>query len=318
MNWFINDLSVDAQYATPTDFIDHIRHLLELRYKTPEFAKSLLCTRTIMVRPVTQNLTFQEAIYSTKDHNLRSLTLNWISKSGPFWEEQRQVIEDDYFEYDNRDITDSGIGEAARHSSTGSISEVVSFQGSGFDQSPLLVIQGLPEEPLDSHTLKNNWTWDQLRHSIQAARPPIRNWAQMGEEASARFEYLNLSSACVSPLQAEPFSSYAAQRVMELLGVLNEYIENLAPNGALTDRNNELMRMHFSGPKAWFTDESESNKSKFRKELTFPNDSEDGNKLFCPMHGKIKTPQYRIHFEWPPKGRTPLRVVYIGPKLTKG
>jgi hypothetical protein len=40
-------------------------------------------------------------------------------------------------------------------------------------------------------------------------------------------------------------------------------------------------------------------------------------KIFCTWHGKVKTPQYRIHFSWPISAVAPLYVVYIGPKITK-
>ena len=35
------------------------------------------------------------------------------------------------------------------------------------------------------------------------------------------------------------------------------------------------------------------------------------------MHGKVKTPQIRIHFSWPITASTPLYVVYVGYKITK-
>ena len=41
------------------------------------------------------------------------------------------------------------------------------------------------------------------------------------------------------------------------------------------------------------------------------------SKLFCPWHGKVKSPQYRIHFSWPTTATTPIYIVYVGPKLTK-
>ncbi len=56
-----------------------------------------------------------------------------------------------------------------------------------------------------------------------------------------------------------------------------------------------------------------------KKDMTFT-DPEDAQKgLFCSWHGKIKTPQIRIHFEWlRPKGQRSIKVAYIGPKITKG
>jgi hypothetical protein len=42
-----------------------------------------------------------------------------------------------------------------------------------------------------------------------------------------------------------------------------------------------------------------------------------GAKMFCPWHGKVKTPQIRIHFAWADRCGDPLIVAYIGMKITK-
>ena len=39
--------------------------------------------------------------------------------------------------------------------------------------------------------------------------------------------------------------------------------------------------------------------------------------LFCPWHGKVQTPQLRVHFSYPIRANEPLYIVYVGPKLTK-
>jgi hypothetical protein len=78
-----------------------------------------------------------------------------------------------------------------------------------------------------------------------------------------------------------------------------------------------LYAAHFVGEKAWLTDSSDAEKRQFRSELTFPNPEKSGQHLFCSWHGKVKTPQLRIHFSWPIAANTPLYIVYVGPKITK-
>jgi len=51
--------------------------------------------------------------------------------------------------------------------------------------------------------------------------------------------------------------------------------------------------------------------------MTFPDPDVQGETLFCSWHGKVKTPQYRIHFSWPVTAASPVYVVYVGPKITK-
>lgn len=71
------------------------------------------------------------------------------------------------------------------------------------------------------------------------------------------------------------------------------------------------------GRGATFTDSSDSEKSEFKKEMTFDNPLDAKRTLFCPWHGKVQTPQLRVHFSYPICADEALFVVYVGPKLTK-
>ena len=317
MAWFVNDLSLAGQYSTSEDFVKDLKQFLALRNRLPLLASRLFCSRTICYRAVSPNHNFQQAVRSSGDKLLTSLVLNWLTKAGPFWEEQRQPVADDYFHYQETEVTELGLGEVARRQLGGVFANSVSFPAAGFDYSPLPVIQGLLEEPISTVEVTNQWKWDDVQRAVEAAMPPIINWEQMLTEARRRFGYLDLVAACGNPLNPEPFSHDVVERVFELLQVLNEYISCMAQTGAPTERNHELMAQHFSGGKSWFSDESTSNKRDFKKQLEFSDPAEPGKKVFCPWHGKIKTPQYRIHFEWPPRTKEKLRIFYIGPKITK-
>ena len=102
-----------------------------------------------------------------------------------------------------------------------------------------------------------------------------------------------------------PFSSLVTKRIFELLDVLNCIVNETDGSGGVSEAGLQILNDHFVGEKAWFTDESDTNKRAFKYAMTFPDmNNPDGEKLFCPWHGKIKTPQIRIHFEWPrPKGQ---------------
>ena len=99
--------------------------------------------------------------------------------------------------------------------------------------------------------------------------------------------------------------------------VLHELKNCFDEDGERTPAGHSLYQKHFTGDKAWFSDSSVTEKRNFRTELTFPNPSLPGESLFCTWHGKVKTPQLRIHFSWPIRATEPLYVVYVGPKLTK-
>ena len=87
--------------------------------------------------------------------------------------------------------------------------------------------------------------------------------------------------------------------------------------GERTREGHRLYQKHFTGDKAWFSDSSTSEKDDFKKELTFPHPAALGETLSCTWHGKVKSPQLRIHFSWPIRAAEPLYVVYVGPKITK-
>ena len=106
----------------------------------------------------------------------------------------------------------------------------------------------------------------------------------------------------------------AGRRIVELLHVLQKMMNEMDKEGRLSEAGMELLRNFFIGKQAWFSDESESCK-RSEKTFTFPDPDSEGT-LVCFWHGKISTPAFRMHFEWPvspPCER--LRIAYIGPHL---
>lgn len=316
MRLYLNELSLSRQFNSPSEFIGELEKLLSLRETDQVVANRLFCSRDIHLRPVTGNHSFQEAVSRSGDKNLVRRVLGWLTKSGPFWDEQRQFNADDYFELANADVTDTALGEAARIVLSGNNSNMVSFQRGGFDYRPISIQHGLAEDVLGHINLDNEWDFVRLKHIILDAAPWPVNWHQMLEQAINRFEYLRFSPLSIASLEGEPFSSYVVERVFELSKVLNEYVGIINLNGGSTDRSNELLSQHFGGEKSWFSDESDTNKDKFFERMRF-NDIDGGGKISCTWHGKIKTPQYRVHFKWPISQGELLQIYYIGPKLTK-
>ena len=92
---------------------------------------------------------------------------------------------------------------------------------------------------------------------------------------------------------------------MARLEVLHRLKKCFDMNGARTKEGHVLYQQHFTGGNAWFSDESAANQADFGAELTFPNPDAPGETLFCSWHGKVKTPQYRIHFSWPVTAASP-------------
>ncbi len=318
MAWYVNDLSLCGQYSAATAFLDGLGELMRVRSQVPGLNQQLFCSKTLHTRAVTHNMDFRKAVQSAPDPTTVRLVLAWLTKYGPFWEDAREPNEDDYFEHDGEDVTDLGLGEAARRRIANRHASSFSFNDGGFDYTPIEVLHGLPEDPIGTVPVPNLWDTDTLRESALAATPAPTNWRQMLEQAQGRFDKLSLSPQSIDNLQREPFSQYVVERIFVLLSVLQEFVACRREDGRYSDRNHELIAQHFGGEKAWFSDESETNKQHFYQEMSFTDPEQPGEKIFCPWHGKIKTPQLRIHFEWPMEAQSRLRVFYIGPKITKG
>lgn len=315
MAWYINDLSLVGQYQESSAFLEDIRKLMHQREQIPLLKQELYCSRLLSTQPVTQTDNFRDSVL--RDRTIVQSVLAWVTKYGPFWDDSREQNQDDYFECHGKDVTDQGLGEAARCHLAGKNPYSVSFSNGGFDYTPIDIVQGLPEEPLTTVSVQNIWDFSKLQSSALAAIPTPCNWHQMMEQARMRFDRLIFSPKCINELLMQPFSAYVVERVFELLRVLNEFMQCRKDDGTYSERNQELIDQHFSGNKAWFTDESVTNKRDFKNEMNFPDFELSGNNVFCSWHGKIKNPQYRIHFEWPSSDRQTLRIFYIGPKITK-
>ena len=320
MEWHINDLSLDGQFLTSHEFKEALVPLLQLRSREQNLRDRLYCSRSLVSRPVTSISNLQQAVLATGDRSFRQLTLAWMANSGPFWDDNRQFNEEDYFEYNGHDVTNQGLGEAARRRQVEIHANVFSFKGGphSFALTPLCIQHGLPEDILGTVDVDNWWDLAALEATLNSLRT-VRNWADLQAEVTRRFPHLTIPASAFDRLLPTPFSTCVTSGVFDKLNVLNIIAQETNAEGKLSEIGMELLENHFSGGKAWFTDESVSNKTSYRQEMTFQDPGVPGKTIFCPWHGKIKTPQTRIHFEWPrPANQQEIKVLYVGPKITKG
>jgi hypothetical protein len=314
MEWHINDLSIEGQYGDPAQFRAALEPILQLRTRRPELRGRLYCSRMLYLRKATSSLTVQQAIVSIGDPNFRRLALEWFANGGPFWDDSRAATQDDLFYLGGIDVTDQGLGEAARRILGGVGASSFTLPETSFESTPLRLDHGLPEDPLGVVQVPNFWrTLDVEAYAFD----PVASWSSMWEWVRGNLEHLVLPADLPPRLRAAPFHLGVAERTLQLLRILNDIATETLDDSALTPLGLEIYQKHFVGGKASFTDESDSNKNSFQTEMTFRDPSDIGEKLFCPWHGKVKIGQFRIHFEWQrPKGQREIKVVYIGPKIT--
>lgn len=326
IEWFINDLSLAGQFHEPNEFKEALMPLFLLRLRNSGLKNCLYCSRLLINSKVTNNLNFQQAVIATRDRSFVSQVLHWLSKSGPFWDDSRQNSDNDYFEYLTYDVTNQGLGEAARRKLIDIEANVFSFLGGQipFNTTPLLVRQGLREQPITDIAVENQWQISQVKDLLSHIQYSC--WQDVHTRAVEMFGNLIISnySQAMETLSITPFNKRIAERIIFLLNILNELSSEIdeCSNQPSSNKRVEILKKYFAGScgniMPLFKPESDTNKRNFRNELTFQDPENPSNRIFCEWHGVIKSPQTRIHFEWPPKtGQKKIKVVYIGPKITK-
>jgi hypothetical protein len=311
-----NDLSIHGQFQDIASFRIAIERVMAIRQVARRFGRELHCHRRVAHAQVTQTLSMPQAIRSFAIDQQRAL-MQWLTRQGPFWEDSRTHGPDDYLECNGSIVTESAVGEAAFCCSHGLDRHLVSLIPSSWQFSPVTVIWIADGDASKTIEVVNHWDPDKVEAVLQAAPPTLTSWDQLSTVAAVRCPNLTFSPDAFAHLLGHPFAGGAAQRIIVLLDTLHRLRGCVNEHGQRTPEGQRLYRDHFTGDKAWFSDSSDTEKREFREKLTFRHPTADGQTLFCTWHGKVKSPQIRIHFTWPVRPDEPLYVVYVGPKTTK-
>ena len=322
---FVNDSSLQGQFATVDEFSAALELLLKARACSPRIRQALRVSRKISQQAATPDLIFHAAVQQSSNRDFRVRVLQWITSAGPFWDHERSEEEDDYFECLSLDVTDHGLGEAARRSKAGAYVYSWSFEAGAkdFARTPLLVDHGLIEDRKGRYEIENAWNPRALHALAEAARPIPSSWAELFAEARLSYSSLLIPESMErdARLTREPFSTAIAEQALKLMCHLQEYMESRASDGSATDRSIQIIRDMFSGgggAHPLFTNESETNLRKFKAALTFPDAIHPGEHILAGWHGKIKHRCFRLHFAWPvARESSQLQLTYLGPKITK-
>ncbi len=316
MEVLLNELSLHGQFCNIQEFQIAIDAIMLARKKMKQFGRELHCYRNFRQSQVTHDLNLQQAVQQL-DRNKQRDVLTWLTKEGPFWDDSRQHDADEYLECQNQVVTDNALGEIAYQCFSGNNYQAFSFNPSSWLINSLSVIWHRNSETINHIEVINHWDIATLETSLQTASPVIKSWQQLAQEMPTRCPNLTFSEDSFSTLYSHPFVDGAAKRIVELLVTLDKFKTCFDEQGQMTSEGHHLYQEHFTGDKAWFSDSSSSEKIDFKNELTFNHPNNKTEKLFCPWHGKVKTPQIRIHFSWPVRANELLYIPYIGPKITK-
>jgi len=289
---------------------------MAIRQAIRKSGRELLCHRDLGGVQVTSALRMPQAVQGMPLEKRRPW-LQWITQSGPYWNDDREHGDGDWLEVEDGEIvTDFACGEAAFCRASGLDREIVSVNPSRWLRSPITVRWRKTSEDLKIEVV-NHWTIETVEASLRNLPAAFNSWKSLEGCARRTCSLLSFSENAFSYLKGHPYVHGAAERLLIRLHVLNKMKSCFDIEGNRTSEGHRLYSDHFTGEKAWFSDSSDGEKAEFQSELTFPHPAEASKFLFCTWHGKVKTPQLRIHFSWPIAVNIPLYVVYVGPKITK-
>lgn len=313
-----NELSFHGQFEDASSFAAAVAGLMTLRQVAKRFGREIRCCRELAQAQVTQSLKMPQLVNSLRAQE-RTAFLQWLTRHGPFWEDSRDHSSDEYLDLDGTIVTDTAVGEAAFGILIGRDLRLVSLTPSKFNFSPLIVSWKPSDDEAQAKAVQvpNHWIAEKLESALQSTSPAVESWAQLEAVCRERFDRLTMSHDCFVPLRGSPFVEGASNQLLALLAVLNKFCGCFDDTGQRSAEGHRIYQDHFTGPKAWFSDSSDSEKIDFKHELTFCHPNQPDGELFCTWHGKVKWPQIRAHFSWPVQFNKPVYLVYVGPKRTK-
>lgn len=317
-----NELSLHGQHTTDDDVAAVLQLLLSYRKELFAAEAALFVRRVFTQRPIdVAGTTLDKWLQNRprQDSLVRALRI-WLDKNGPFLDDDLEHNSGATYECDDDTgdthlITDCAIAEVAERArkDPAAMNAVISLTPSRWQRAGIDVRSDA--WGTGTTAVENIPSREALIALIERARP-LRSWSGLRDRAIARCTNLTFVEGAFDPLMSEPFNVGAADRLLLRLLVL-DVLKSRCTAATLDSEGMRIRREHFEGDKAWFSDSSEGEKVDFRKELTFKHPIRPGEQLFCPWHGKVKTPQLRIHYYDRFSETEPLYIVYVGPKITK-
>ncbi len=317
MDFLVNESSLAGQFQDFPTFYRAVSRLMAIRQEIRRLGASLYCHRNFAHARVTANAFMQQAIQGLPTAQRRAW-MQWLTRQGPYyWEDAQLQDENDWLEVNDEIVTDTAIGEAAICQSRGLCRELISIDPSDWMFTPIVVAWIRNDTVKENIFVANHWDLRTVQQSLAANPVRIDSWGNLATQVQRACTRLTFASDAFDPLVGHPFSIGAAKRIQVLLYTLHEFKGCFDKDGKRNAEGNRLYTEHFTGGKAWFSDSSGTEKNQFENELTFSHPELPGQTLFATWHGKVKTPQIRIHFSWPVRSDRALYVVYVGPKITK-
>ena len=257
MELIFNDCSIHGQFQDFATFRAAIQRIMMIRNVARQFGRQVQCHRNVANACVTSEWNMRRAAGMLRRDEQRAL-MRWLNFLGPFWDDVRRHGPDDWFECENKIVTDTAVGESGWLSLHEKIDcSLVSIAPSQWMTSPLSVVW-VDNENRTRVEVPNFWDQETLKSALSNAPMTISSWEEMNESARSRYPSLTFANDWCEPLRGTPFVKSAAERVLSRLSVLHDLKGCFNANGERTSKGHDIYRTYFVGDRAWFTDSSDS------------------------------------------------------------
>jgi len=314
----LNELSLE-----PCDGVNHVRNLLQtafaLRKRLGRAGWTIFVNRQrLWDRRVLRSGANLRDVGRDWPESERKLLHSWLSKDGPFWDDDALHSKDTWYWLNGELVTESTVAEVAARVQAGSHAALLSFPFASWRTSPIHVQVGEQQEK--NVDVDNAWDDSSVDECLSTEDNNIASWNALEGTVRTRYTSLMFTRGAFTPLSSVPFRKASALRIIELCKILDELRHESMKTGRTT-RGQELYQQHFTGANARFSDSSDTEVNDFRSALTFPVPVEPGSErliqTLCRWHGKERASTFRIHFTWPISAEQSLWIVYLGPKITR-
>ncbi len=316
MEFLLNELSIHEQFGSTADFAAAVSSVMDIRRAIKGAGRELYCNREIAGCRVSPGMIMQEAVRGLDLDNQRAW-MSWVTKGGPFWMEQREHSDDEWLEVDGEIVTDSAVGEAAYCVAQDLPRQLISFSPSQWERNPIDVIWSRSSGVQEPVAVRNHWRVESILAELENLPVPFQSWQSLEEHIRRSTSELVLTNDFMK-MKGYPYVKSVAEGIYMLVQVLNKLAMNVDEMGNRNATYQVLYDTYFMGANPYFTDESQTNKNKFNRALTFVLGADQS--LFCPWHGKVNTPNnfppVRVHFAWPMNGKEKIILPYVGKKIT--
>lgn len=321
MEFLFNDLSIHGQFVSQADFHLAVDRVMSIRQEIQRFGRDLACHKCLRSAVVTPSHSMEQAI-QRMDQNKQRAWIQWLTRGGPFWIEDRQHKSDDWFEVHlDTPIEDTAVAEAAYCNAHALPRTTVSMSPSDWEQNPIQVTWRKSESEVQAINVPNLTRLADVKTLLEALPPTYDSWNSLEIYLQKSCDNLSIYEDAFRTFEGTPWKRCVADKICMLMVVLNKMSVAFEPDGQRTKEFSTLYDTFFRGADPYFTDESDDNKRNFAADLSFDHPTDPNAKLFCPWHGKVNVPAgfppIRIHFNWPINSPRSLFIPYVGEKITR-